>query len=263
MAETAGTLNVEITGRADALDRTLRTAERRAVDSGSRMEKSLTQALSFGKLVAGVKAFASATEIAFSGFEYVTARIEGNLGKAYEAANKFASRMKEIPLVGDAFRLGQFIGSGGVDDGAEAAKIDRETTDSERRRQQMMKAAEESQKRIRDLTRETALLGASDEEARKRLRAGFNRDDATAGLASLPPAAQAEIRRLAETRFKLETQARDAGIGTGSQISARTALSVASPEKQGPNKKQVDLTNQILQNIVRVIAAQDNKPRAQ
>jgi len=255
MAETVGTLNVEIKGRADALDRTLRTTERNTIAAGSRMEKSLTQALSFGKLAAGIKAVASATEIAFAGFEYITARIDGNLGKAYESANNFATKLKAVPLFGDLVKLGQFVGSGFVDDDAEAAKIQQETEANERRQQRLLKSAEDAQRRIRDLTRETAMLGAPDDAARKRMQAQFALDDATSGISGLDQATQDEIRRLAEQRFKLDTRPEAAKMRDTLSLSATNiGLGMSTRNVNPPDKRGQEKTNSLLQAIYNIQA---------
>ena len=298
MAEgTVGAINIEVRAKADKLDRDLRTTERKVIDSSNKMEKSLKQAFDIGKLVAGIRVLSTIADSQFNAIGFSVAFATGNIQKMSEEIDYLTDTIKKIPLLGDALGAGQKLGTSntfkslqglgvdlfeslGLTSPGEAAKaragiagtktdeqaaqeIQAKIIENEKRRLQILKTAEDAQKRILQLSRETALLGAKDDEARLRLQAQFKFDDATKGIAGASAESQDEIRRLANLRFKLETQAKDAGVGTGSQISARTALSTVSPEKQGPNKRQVDVTNQLLLNIARAIAAQDNRPRAQ
>ena len=264
MAEgTVGAINVEIRAKADQLDRDLRVGERKVIDSSNKMGKSMEQAFNFSAFIAGLTALASAGTVALNTFDLITARIKGNLKESDEAAASLEQSMRAIPILGQVFGLGNSMGEKIFGDKADAAETQRAGAESERRRITMLKQQEEALKRIKTLTRETALLGAADDAERLKLQAQFKLEDATSGIQGATPDKLEEIQRLANLRFKLETAAKDAGVGSGSQISARTSLSTKPPDQQQPNKKQVDLTNQLLQNIVRVIAGLDNRTVAQ
>lgn len=261
MAEgTVGAINVEIRAKADGLDRDLRVGERKVVDSASRMDKSMQQALNFGRFVAGMTALASAGNVLVSVFDAVGAAIRGSMRDFDEAVVAIDQGMRSVPVIGQLYGLSNSLSEKVFGDKAGAAEDTKKFTAQEKNRLQMLKQQEMAIKRIQTLTRETAILNAKDDQERLKLQAQFKLEDATAGLQGVSTDKADEIRRLAERRFQLETQGKP---GTGQQIGARSALSTRPPDQQQPNKRQVDLTNQLLQNIVRVIAAQDNIPVAQ
>lgn len=265
MAEgTVGAINVEIRAKADRLDRDLRTNERKVVDSANRMDKGMRQALDFGRVVAGLTAVASAATVILNGIDLVAARIAGSMKDADDAVIALEQSMRAVPVLGQVFGLGNALGERIFGDKADAAAVTKQGAQAEKNRLQMLKQQEMAVKRIQTMTREIAILNAKDDQERLRLQAQFKLEDATSGLQGVSQDKADEIRRLAEQRFRLETQAGGlaAGTGRGQEIGARTALSTRPPDQQQPNKRQVDITNQLLQNIARVLAAQDNVARA-
>jgi len=260
---TVAELDIAVRAKADHIDRDLREVEKKVKTTSDRMGKDMKDAMNFGKFIAGLTAAAAAANVAMQGIEFATAAAAGQLERMDRAANELAQSIRRTPILGQVFQLGQEIGDQIFNDRSDAEAINAKSSMAERERIQNLKNIEDGQKRILMLTRETELLGAGDDNARKRLQAQFKLDDELQAASRLPDGIRQEVQRLAEDRFRLETRGEGMKLGSAQQIGARTSLSNVPPDEKPSSRRQTDITNNLLQNIVRVIAGLENQTVAQ
>jgi len=147
--------------------------------------------------------------------------------------------------------------------GRKKATVDFEKELEERQRRLAGFAAEGS-RRLEGLEKQLEIERAITDEDRKRIQIDQQFRATTKGLDNFPPDQSAKILAGAEELRRLQLEAiKPAGAGLGQQISARTALSQFPNQADAPKAKQVDITNQYLQNLVRIVANLDNQARAQ
>lgn len=269
-----GTAHIDIRVDQSAVDREARKVEQRFEKVGKDTERgvgaSIARAFTIGAgVVASIKSIEIISGLIKGHWEGVADAIYSlplGLGEAARALGSLIDKNITSGQANFAADIFDFLGLSGA--AANVRELSRPGVDPNANVEQLRRERYQTEgaKRLEQLNRQLEIERATTDEEKKRVQIQQQFKAATKGLDNFAPFQREQILAAAEEQRRLQLAALDkkaATPGFGQQISARTALSNFAQPQDQPTRRQVDITNQTLQNLVRIVANLERNAVAQ